>query len=221
VIGCVTLLELYKKCKAPPQHRATVPLLIDPGDGNNLQPKLIGNESSDLIRILNNWPVNKYKIELAPEECNENLKSLEKIIQDKINDGVYRCGFARTQKAYDAASHELFEALGLIEKTLKGKGPWLCGNKITLADIILFPTLIRWEIIYEPLFKCSKESLLSFPNIIAWRKRLFENHLVEETCDSISWVNDYYGALFPLNPSNIVPLSKSLHRVINPPLGNL
>ena len=132
-----------------------------------------------------------------------------------VNDGVYRCGFARTQSAYEMSSNNLFDTLKKVNESLSKKGPWLCGKELTLADIRLFPTLIRWEMVYEPLFGCSKEPLWSFPFIWEWRQRLFAMKSISETCDSISWRKDYFGALFPLRPSNIVPCGPDLIKMVN------
>ena len=68
----------------------------------------------------------------------------------------------------------------IIEESLKSNGPWLCGKDLTIADIRLFPTLIRWESVYEPLFKCSKKPIQSFPNIIKWRKTIFNLYNIKK-----------------------------------------
>ena len=102
-----------------------------------------------------------------------------------------------------------------INKSLTSKGPWLCGEKLTLADVRLFPTLIRWEMVYMPLFRCSKKPLLLFPKISEWRRRFFQIPEVINTCNSTSWRKDYFGALFPLRPSNIIPAGPELHTIVN------
>ena len=99
--------------------------------------------------------------------------------------------------------------------SLSQKGPWLCGEEMTIADIRLFPTLIRWEMIYLPLFGCSQEPLWAFPNLWEWRQKLFSIPSVAKTCDSKAWREDYFGALFPLRPSNIVPSGPNLTKITN------
>ena len=113
------------------------------------------------------------------------------------------------------ASEQLFNALNIVEESLSQKGPWLCGETLTLADIRLFPTLIRWEAVYEKLFKCTQKPLWLYPKIWDWRKRMYQITEVSNTCDSNSWRNDYFGALFPLNPSNIIPQGTNLTKIIN------
>ncbi len=215
-LGCNSLIQIYKICNCPPDHRATVPALIDPGNASNKTPQLLGNESAQLVETLNLWPTMKTNSpNFAPENLKEEINQWQKIIQPYVNDGVYRCGFARNQSAYNKASKELFNALLKIEKSLSKKGPWLCGEQMTIADIRLFPTLIRWESIYSPLFGCSQEPLWSFPNLWNWRKKFFAIPKISETCDSDAWRNDYFGALFPLRPSNIVPNAPNLIKIVN------
>jgi len=215
-LGCDSLLALYQKCGQPPNHRATVPTLIDPGATPNEKAQLLGNESAQLIEVLNQWPSdNNSAPDLSPRELQKEIKSWQRVLQSSVNDGVYRCGFARTQTAYNKACKELFLTLQQIEQNLSGRGPWLCGKQLTLADIQLFPTLIRWESVYEPLFRCSQEPLWSFPNLWEWRQRFLALPKVLKTCDSNAWRNDYFGALFPLNPSSIVPAGPNLVKLVN------
>ncbi len=213
--GCTTLQKLYQKCGNYQSRRATVPMLFDPGEGHKSKLKLINNESAELVEILNKWPLNDHNIDLNPMKYNKNIINWQNIIQENINNGVYKCGFARNQNAYEKASKDLFSALNNIEGSLNSCGPFLCGKELTIADIRLFPTLIRWESIYQPLFKCSKKPIKSFPNIIKWRKLIFNLYNISKTCDADAWRKDYFGALFPLNPSSIIPKGESISKIIN------
>jgi len=213
--GCKTLQELYKKCNDYKIKRATVPMLFDPGKDDNSKFRLINNESADLVNILNKWPISNNNLDLNPKKYNEKIVNWQNLIQENINNGVYKCGFSRNQKAYEKASEDLFSNLNIIEESLKSNGPWLCGADLTIADIKLFPTLIRWESVYEPLFKCSKRSIESFPNIIKWRKTIFNLYNIKKTCDADAWRKDYFGALFPLNPSGVIPKGESISKIVN------
>ena len=213
--GCKTLQELYKKCNDYTSKRATVPILFDPGKETNSRFRLINNESADLVKILNEWPINNNNLNLNPEIHHREIVNWQNIIQKNINNGVYKCGFSRNQNAYEQASEDLFSTLDIIEESLKSNGPWLCGKDLTIADIKLFPTLIRWESIYEPLFKCSKKPIESFPHIIQWRKTIFNLYNIKKTCDADIWRKDYFGALFPLNPSSIIPKGQTISKIIN------
>tara|TARA_B100000965_G_scaffold104850_1_gene86407 strand:+ start:1087 stop:2067 length:981 start_codon:yes stop_codon:yes gene_type:complete len=213
--GCSNLQKLYQKCGNHESRRATVPMLFDPGNRPEAKLKLINNESAELVEILNNWPINDQKIDLNPSKLKNQIMDWQNLIQENINNGVYKCGFARNQKAYEKASEDLFSTLKIIEQYLKSQGPWLCGKNLSIADIRLFPTLIRWESVYEPLFKCSKEPITSFPNIIKWRKTIFNLYNIKNTCDADTWRKDYFGALFPLNPSSIIPKGESIGNIVN------
>ena len=103
----------------------------------------------------------------------------------------------------------------IIEQHLQSNGPWLCGENLSIADIRLFPTLIRWEAIYYPLFKCSDKQIKSFPHIVKWRKKIFNMYNIKKTCDVDTWRKDYFGALFPLNPSSIIPKGEDITTTIN------
>ncbi len=213
--ACKTLQELYRKCGNYQSKRATVPMLFDPGNEPESKIRFINNESAELVEILNNWPIYDQKIDLNPINKKEQIINWQNLIQENINNGVYKCGFARNQKAYEKASKALFSSLNIIEEYLQSNGPWLCGKNLTIADIRLFPTLIRWETIYDPLFKCSQKPIRSFPNIMKWRKKLFNMYSIKKTCDVNSWRKDYFGTLFPLNPSSIIPKGEDLTRIIN------
>lgn len=214
-LDCNSLLGLYKKCGHPPRFRATVPTLIDPGESNSSQPLLLGNESRKLIEVLNQWPTKKNAPNLMPKNLQSEIENWLKLFQLSINDGVYRCGFARTQPAYNKASEELFQALTTLESNLSKRGPWVCGNQLTLADVGLFPTIIRWEMVYAPLFGCTQEPLWRFTNLWEWRQRFLSLPNVLKTCDANAWREDYFGALFPLKPSRIVPSGPNLAKMVN------
>ena len=213
--GCKTLQDLYQKCNVNKFKRPTVPILFDPGSNIKSKFRLISNESANILEILNEWGVNDNNLDLNPEIHHEKIFNWQNLIQENINNGVYKCGFARNQKAYEKASKELFATLTIIEESLESHGPWLCGKDLTIADIRLFPTLIRWESVYEPLFKCSEKPIKSFPNIVNWRKTIFNLYNIEKTCDADAWRKDYFGALFPLNPSSIIPKGESINKIIN------
>ena len=213
--GCTTLQEIYLKCGNYQSRRATVPMLFDPGKEAKSQSILINNESAELVEILNNWPLNENDIELNPIRYKKKIIYWQNLIQENINNGVYKCGFARNQMAYEKASKDLFSSLNTIEESLNSSGPFLCGKELTIADIRLFPTLIRWEAVYEPLFKCSEKPIQAFPNIIKWRKMIFNLYNIKKTCNADSWRKDYFGALFPLNPSSIIPKGQSISQIVN------
>ncbi|WP_413744398.1 glutathione S-transferase C-terminal domain-containing protein [Synechococcus sp. MIT S9451] len=216
-LGCDSLLALYRHCGTPPHHRATVPALVDPGNDADITPRLLGNDSAALSEALNHWPGGDGAMNLAPTDLLPAIERWQSLLQPAVNDGVYRCGFARTQQAYNEASAELFAALEQVEAALQSQGPWLCGEPLTIADVRLFPTLIRWELVYAPLFGCSARPLWMFPALWRWRQRFYALPGVANTCDGEAWRADYFGALFPLNPGGLVPAGPDLSALINAP----
>ena len=207
--GCETLHQFYKKAQKHNLFRSTLPLLFNL---QNDQIKILSNESSEIVKFLNSIKVDSSQKSLQISKCDQDL--LE-IIHSDINNGVYKCGFARNQISYEEASKNLFEALTKIEKKFdKNLGNWICGEDLTYADIYLFPTIIRWELIYRQLFKCTEKEISDFKNIIKWRLRFFKLTKVSETCFDSEWKKDYYKALFPLNPNQIIPVLPCLREIM-------
>ncbi len=207
--GCLRLSDLYKKANRKRIFRATLPILISSVKD---EINIISNESSQIIKLLNSIKSEcKYQT-LNIQDCNQKFLDL---IHNNINDGVYKCGFARNQTAYEKASKNLFAALNEVEITMnRNKGDWIFGEELTYSDIYLFPTLIRWELIYSKLFRCTEQELSDFEKIIEWRLKFFKLSNVKKTCYDDAWKKDYYKALFPLNPNQIIPLLPSLKEIM-------
>ena len=207
--GQETLHQFYKKAKKDNLFRSTLPLLFN---FQNNQINIISNESFEIVRLLNSREGESSQKTLQICNCDQDL--LE-IIHSDINNGVYKCGFARNQRSYEKASKNLFEALTKIEKKFdENLGNWICGEDLTYADIYLFPTIIRWELIYRQLFKCTEKEISDFKNIVKWRSSFFELTRVSETCFDSEWKKDYYKALFPLNPNQLIPVLPSLKEIM-------
>ena len=208
-IGNKTLTDLYKKSTKGKFLRATVPLLLKI---NKRKIEVISNESSNIIELLNMITNKKSEKTIKIEECEKDFLN---IIHNDINNGVYKCGFARNQDSYVKASNTLFKKLYEIDELIKKSGgPWIFGNKLTYADIYLFPTIIRWELIYSKLFKCTEKEISEYKNILKWRINFFELEGVSETCFENKWLSEYYQGLFPLNPNQLVPLQPSLKEIL-------
>jgi len=207
--GCRTLQELYRRCGAHPSQRATVPVLV-----NRANRQIVVGESARLIELLNDWPAPDGVPDLEPLALKPAIARWRDRFQSAVNDGVYRCGFARNQAAYNRAEAELFAALEEADQALAGAGPWLCGEALSLADVQLFPTLIRLELVYAPLFGVSRQPLWQFPALWAWRQRVYALPQVAATCFAEAWRHDYFGALFPLHPSGIVPAGPDLATLV-------
>ena len=207
--GCDTLRQLYRRSGAAADAPATVPALW-----SRRRERLVLNESARLIELLDLWPAPEGAPCLNPEAQRPAIDAWRERLQGTVNDGVYRCGFARTQAAYDEAVAELFASLEAVEAELSARGPWLGGAALSLADVVLFPTLVRLELVYAPLFGVSRQPLWQLPALWRWRARFFALPGVAATCCADAWRSDYFGALFPLHPSGIVPAGPALATVV-------
>ena len=214
--GFQQLWQLYRQSGAGPSARATVPVLWDRHQG-----RIINNESAHIIEQLDTLPPGPDAVAatLRPSDLIPSIQTWSAWLQDDVNDGVYRCGFARNQEAHERALGDLFAGLDAVEQALADGRPWICGEALTMVDVRLFPTMARWEAAYQDLFGCGLRPLWSFPFLWAWRRRFHQLPNVAATCPSQTWRQDYFGSLFPLNPSGIVPPAPSLASLLewNPP----
>lgn len=201
--NCLSLPQLYKRAKPNYQGRCTVPVLWD------TQTKtIVNNESAEIIEILNsqfNQWAEKPQLNLYPDHLQTQIDSLNEKIYETVNNGVYLCGFAQTQQAYDRAVTALFETLNELEAILANQ-TYLCGDQITLADVRLFTTLFRFDIVYYHLFKCTVRRIADYPHLSRYLKQIYCLPGVASTCDLEQIKKDYYHNLFPLNPGGIIPL---------------
>jgi putative glutathione S-transferase len=205
--GCGTLPELYRQAQPGYTGRATVPVLWD-----RQRAALVNNESADIIEILNeSW--NEFarhpEVDLYPAHLRATIDDWSDRLYETVNNGVYRCGFAQTQAAYDRACADLFDTLDHLELTLSPQ-PYLCGDNITLADVRLFPTLFRFDAVYYGLFKCNRRRLQDYTALSRYLGRIYRLPGVAATCDLAAVKRDYYGNLFPLNPGGIIPAGPDL-----------
>jgi glutathionyl-hydroquinone reductase len=200
--GCRTLAELYRCGQPGYTGRSTVPMLWDTHTNS-----IVNNESAEIIELLNS-EFNEYaahpELDLAPVAMKEAIEYWNEIIYQTVNNGVYRCGFAQTQIAYDKAESELFATIDRLDDLLSTQA-YLCGDVLTLADIRLFTTLVRFDLVYHHLFKCNHRRIRDYIHIQAYLHQIFHLPGIATTCNFQAILQDYYGNLFPLNPGGIVP----------------
>ena len=211
--GCTTVPELYQLAQSGYQGRCTVPILWD-----DLTKTIVNNESAEIIEILNsqfNEFATNPNLDLYPEVLKEQCDRWNEKIYHQVNNGVYRCGFAQTQAAYNQACTELFTTLDEIDSFL-ATSRYLCGDVITLADVRLFTTLVRFDTVYYGLFKCSRQRIQDYQYLSDYLRDLYQLPGVAATCDLDSVKQDYYGNLFPLNPGGIIPLGSNLENLQQP-----
>ncbi len=206
-LGCRTLPQFYTKVQAGYQGRATVPVLWD-----SQTNKIVNNESAEIIEILNDafndWATHP-DWDLYPAALREDIERWNVRIYNTVNDGVYRCGFAQTQVAYEAAFNQLFDSLDEIDRTL-ATCRYLCGSVLTLADVRLFTTLIRFDVVYYGLFKCNRHRIADYEYLSGYVRDIYQLPGIAATCDIDAIKQDYFGNLFPLNPGGILPLGPEL-----------
>ena len=208
--GCRTLQQLYQVASPGYSGRCTVPVLWD-----KQTKTIVNNESADIIIMLSQFKGNNPTLELYPDELKENIELWNEKIYHSVNNGVYRCGFAQTQEAYDVACNELFAALNEIDAALE-TSRYLCGNQITLADVRLFTTLFRFDIVYYGLFKCNRRRIQDYKNLGLYLRDVYQLPGVADTCSLEDVKRDYYGNLFPLNPGGIIPSGPDMTSLFEP-----
>ncbi|AQK55488.1 putative glutathione S-transferase family protein [Zea mays] len=194
------LREVYALRGGGFEGRASVPMLWDAE-----RCEVVCNESIEIVKFLCDLAGDGAgDLDLWPPELRQDIDRWYSIIYPSVNNGVYRCGFAQSQEAYDAAASELFGALDRLEAHLAGCR-YLCGDRLTLADVCLFTTLIRFDLVYNTLFRCTRRKLAEYPSLHAYTRDIYQMPKVAETCDMEAIMAGYFKTLFPLNPGGIQP----------------
>jgi glutathionyl-hydroquinone reductase len=195
VNGFTFLREAYDATVDDYEGRVTVPVLWDKEAG-----VVVSNESADLMRIFDEWAGG----DLYPPDKRAEIDELNDWIYNELQNGVYRAGFARSQRAYEAAYRGVFAALARLEERLAGRR-YLTGDAITEADWRLLPTLLRFDAVYHTHFRCNGARLLDHPNLLRYTKDLYEQPGVAETFALDEIKRHYYTTHDELNPKRIIP----------------
>src|SRR5260370_19870026 len=180
--------------------KVTVPTLWD----RNTK-RVINNESSEIIRMLNTESNGTAgdNVVFYPPPLRGEIDRINEVVYGNVNNGVYRCGFARTQEAYETAYDALFATLDELEARL-GRQRYLVGREITEADWRLFPTLVRFDVAYFPLFKCNRQRIADYPNLSNYMRELYQVPGIAATVKPRYYVINYY-AIGKVNPTRIIP----------------
>ena len=196
------LHQLYAKAKPGYTGRVTVPVLWD-----EKEARIVNNESSEIIRMLNrdfDRLARRKLADLYPEKLRREIDWLNERIYRTVNNGVYRAGFATAQDKYEEAVTELFRTLDWLEKRM-AKRTWLCGKRFTEADVRLFTTLVRFDAVYYSHFKCNLRRLVDYKNLWRYTKRIYALPGVARTVDLAEIKSHYYRSQKQVNPTQIVP----------------
>ncbi|WGL52340.1 glutathione S-transferase C-terminal domain-containing protein [Nocardioides sp. BP30] len=142
--------------------------------------------------------------DLWPAHQREEMEAVMKRVYTEVNNGVYRCGFAGSQEAYDAAYDRLWAALDWLEDRL-GESRYLMGEAITEADVRLYTTLARFDAVYHGHFKCNRQKLTELPHLWGYARDLYQQPAFGENTDFDQIKAHYYVVHSDINPSQIVP----------------
>ncbi|AFT78353.1 glutathione S-transferase [Alteromonas macleodii str. 'Black Sea 11'] len=194
--------QIYTKAKPEITTRVTVPILWD-----KQTETIVNNESAEIIRIFNSGfnALTSNDDDYYPEALRQEIDDINEMVYHDINNGVYKAGFATTQKAYEEAVNALFHALDIVDERLS-KQRYLVGSNITEADWRLFTTLIRFDAVYHGHFKCNKKQIADYPNIYGYMKELYQVPGVAETVNFDHIKRHYYFSHTMINPTQIIPV---------------
>lgn len=206
VNGKSHLHQVYTLADPAYTGRVTVPVLWDKRQGT-----IVSNESAEIIRMLNSAfdAIGDASVDLYPEALREEIDRINAFVYPNVNNGVYRCGFATTQEAYEEAFEQLFAALDELEARL-GRQRYLAGDRITEADWRLFTTLVRFDPVYVGHFKCNIRRIDDYPALSGYLRELFQMPGIADTVRLDHIKDHYYGSHETINPTRIVPVGPKL-----------
>lgn len=203
-LGAALLREVYLAASPRYSGRVTVPVLWD-----KRERTIVNNESRDVMRFLDVdlAPLARDPAvpSLAPEELRGEIDATLDAIYHPINNGVYRAGFAASQEAYEHAVRELFDALARWDRVLADR-PYLLGERMTEADIALFTTSVRFDLVYYSHFKCNVRRLRDHANLWRFVRRMYQHPAIRPTVRLDEIRAHYYWSQPTVNPSRIIPL---------------
>ncbi|MGJ4801864.1 glutathione S-transferase family protein [Luteimonas sp. SDU82] len=202
VLGADYLYQLYARARPGMSGRVTVPMLWDQETG-----AIVSNESSEIIRMFNDAydGFGARAGDYYPKPLRAGIDEINARVYPEVNNGVYRAGFATTQRAYEAAVRPLFEALDWLESRLSDKD-WLVGERLTEADIRLFTTLVRFDAVYHGHFKCNLRRIADYPALSAFLVRMMAMPEVADSVHMDHIKRHYYESHRNINPTGVVPM---------------
>ncbi|SKA82223.1 putative glutathione S-transferase [Prosthecobacter debontii] len=204
--GFQFLSEAYLKSDPSFEGRYTVPVLWD-----TQTQSIVSNSEDDICRMFADGfrAFQRRFTDPFPAHLEDEQKTLSSYIYDRINNAVYKAGFATTQQAYEKAVGELFTALGAMEERLT-RNIFLLGNDLTEADWRLFCTLIRFDAVYHGHFKCNLRQIQSYPQLSSYVRCLYQQSGIQQTVNFDHIKRHYFMTHEQINPTRIVPLGPDL-----------
>ncbi|MCF3651229.1 glutathione S-transferase family protein [Synoicihabitans lomoniglobus] len=205
--GFAYLKEAYLATDPDYRGRHTVPVLWD-----KHTQRIVSNSDDDLLRMLNaefNAFAARAVVDLFPADHRDEIDRINAIIYEKVNNGVYRAGFATTQDAYEDAVAPLFATLDALDDRLSRRR-YLVGPRLTEADIRLFVTLVRFDAVYHGHFKCNVQQIADYPNLGPYLRDIYQHPGVADTVRIDHIKTHYYGTHLEINPTGIIPVGPEL-----------
>ena len=206
VITATYLHELYTHVDPNYSGRVTVPILYD-----LKQNKIVNNESSEIMRMLNTafYGVGAKEGDYYPKELQEEIDAVNELVYHNVNNGVYKAGFATNEGVYQEEVGRLFKTLDQLEARLENQR-YLVGDQITEADWRLFTTLIRFDSVYYSHFKCNIRQIRDYKNLWRYTRELYNWPGIAETVNFKHIKEHYYRSHKNINPTGIVPVGPIL-----------
>jgi glutathionyl-hydroquinone reductase len=202
VNGFTFLSQAYLATDPLYRQRVTVPVLWD-----KHTKRIVNNSEDDIMRMfeVDFEPLARNKVDLCPPELRDEIDALNTLIYETVNNGVYRAGFATTQKAYEHAARHVFQTLDQLEQRLSSRR-YLFGSRPLETDWRLFVTLIRFDPVYVGHFKCNLRRIYDYPNLFGYLKDLYQIPGIADTVDFDHIKRHYYVTHDDINPTRIVPI---------------
>jgi glutathionyl-hydroquinone reductase len=206
VNGFQFLSEAYRATDPNYRGRVTVPVLWD-----TQTMRIVSNSDDDLLRMFNS-EFNDFATsadDFYPDGLRDEIDRINKLIYERVNNGVYRAGFATAQRPYERAAKRLFETLDELDARLASQR-YLLGQRLTESDWRLFPTLIRFDAVYHGHFKCNLRRIVDYPNLWPYLRDLYQYDGVATTVNFDHIKRHYYMTHGEINPTRIVPIGPAL-----------
>jgi len=207
VNGFAYLSEAYARMDPAYRGRVTVPVLWD-----KKTARIVSNNDDDIMRMFETEfdAFSNRAYDLYPAPLRSEIDELNLAIFKDVNNGVYRAGFATTQRAYEHAAYAVFRALDGLETRLETRR-YLCGALPVETDIRLFVTLIRFDPVYVGHFKCNLRRIADYPNLYGYLRDLYQIPGIAETVNFAHIKRHYYATHDDINPTRIVPIGPQMH----------